>query len=457
MHPLRRELKRITAIALPVALTQASLYSLSVVDTWMLFAVGVEEADAAALGRTFLMGTWMVAFGVLFGLDPIMSQAWGARDRRKLGTALQQGLLLCGLLSIPTGLAAFWCEEFLVLLKQNPELAPAAEAYVLVQVPALPCMLLFVLGRQYLNCRGIVYPPLVIGVAANLVNVGVNWIFIYGNWGAPRLGATGAGIATAIVELFMAGGLFLWIKGFRLQRAAWAGWDREAWRLAGLAPVFAIGLPIALQLGLEIWAFLITTLWAGQLGDQVVPLAAHNLVLQLASLSFMLPLGISIGVAARVGNLIGSGDTDAAQRSAWLALALGAAVMLANAIALVLLREKLPAWFTDDAAVVALCAGLLPIAAAFQIFDGVQVVGGGILRGMGRTRPAALINLIAFYVLALPLGYWWCFELGHGLAGLWWGLGTALAIVAVLFVAYIHVRGPRTVERAVRRRARPVG
>lgn len=447
MHPVRRELGKIVRIALPVSLTQASLLALWAVDTVMLFDISVEAQDEAALGRTFLMGTSMVAFAVMLGLDPIMSQAWGARDRKRLGAALQQGLLLSGLLALPLAALALSTEEFLVACGQNPLLSHGAERYVLVQVPALPFVLVFGLGRQFLNCRSIVWPPLVVGLFANLVNVGANWVFVYGNLGAPQLGATGAGIATALVEVFMAVALFAWIRVFRLQRGAWAGWNREAWRLRGLLPVLALGIPVAIHIGLEMWAFQITTLWAGLLGDKLVPLAAHNIVLQLASFSFMLPLGISIGAAARIGNLIGARDTQGAQRAAWIALGLGAVVMGICAVLFILLRHQLPSWYTDNTAVIALCVGILPIAAAFQIFDGVQVVGAGVLRGMGRTRPAAWINLIAYYMLALPLGWWWCFEQGHGLAGLWWGLGAALAIVSTLLIFYIHARGPHTVAR----------
>ena len=447
MDSLRRELKKIADIAVPVALTQASLLALWAVDTFMLFDVSVEAQDEAALGRTFLMGTSMVAFAVMLGLDPIMSQAWGARDRRRLGAALQQGFLLSALLALPVAALAFGTEEFLLLCGQDPVLSHGAERYVLVQVPALPFVLIFGLGRQYLNCRSIVWPPLLVGIVSNFVNVFANWVFIHGNLGAPALGATGAGIATAIVEVFMAASLFAWIRGFRLHRAAWAGWDRSAWRVASLVPVLALGIPVAIHIGLEMWAFQITTLLAGRLGDQVVPLAAHNIVLQLASFSFMLPLGLSIGAAARIGNLIGARDPIGAQRAAWVALGLGAGVMAVCGILFVALRHQLPSWYTDDAAVIALCVGILPIAAAFQVFDGVQVVGAGVLRGMGRTRPAAWINLVAYYVLALPLGWWWCFELGHGLSGLWWGLGAALAIVSLLLVGYIHARGPRSVGR----------
>lgn len=443
------ELRRIGRIAAPVAATQLAMMGLWVVDTLMLFEVSVEAQDAAALGRTWIMGTSMAAFGLLLGLDPIMSQAWGARDRRRLGDALQQGLTLALTLSVPCALAWFATGPLLTWTGQNPALARQAHVYALVQIPALPLVLAYGVLRQWLHCRGIATPALVVAVLANGVNALANWVLIFGHLGSPALGVAGAGLATALVQLFMVAALALWIRARGLGRGAWAGWRRSAWNLRRTLPVLGLGLPVAIQLGLELWAFQIATLWAGRLGEGVVELASHNICLQVASISFMVPLGISIAAAARVGNLIGAGDAEGAQRSARLSLALAAGLMGVFGLSFVLLRKTLPTWYTSDPRVIALAAAILPIAAAFQVFDGLQVVGGGILRGMGRTRPAAVFNFAAYYVLALPLGWWWCFQRGHGLRGIWWGLALALSTVSVLLLAFLRARGPRTVRTRV--------
>jgi MATE family multidrug resistance protein len=171
-------------------------------------------------------------------------------------------------------------------------------------------------------------------------------------------------------------------------------------------------------------------------------LAAGTIVLNLASVSFMVPLGVAIGTAARVGNLIGAGHSRAAQRSAWVALGLGALFMSFFAMLFVVFRHTLPTLYTSDATTIALAAGALPIAAAFQLFDGTQVVGGAILRGMGKTRPAALFNLLGYYAIALPLGAWLAFRAGWGLRGLWCGLAAGLMVVATALVIWIWRRGP---------------
>ncbi|MEE3330560.1 MAG: MATE family efflux transporter, partial [Myxococcota bacterium] len=220
---------------------------------------------------------------------------------------------------------------------------------------------------------------------------------------------------------------------------AWPAWSRAAWEPKALWSVVAIGFPVAIQVGTEMWAFNAATLLAGSLGT--VTAAAHGVVLSMASISFMAALGIAVGTTTRVGNLIGAGHHAGAQRAARLAMLMGAGVMTISAVGFVVFRESLPLLYLSDPAVVALAASILPIAAAFQIFDGTQAVGCGVLRGMGRTRPAAGFNVIGYWVLGLPLGYWFGIRQGS-LAGLWWGLALGLAVVAFLLIFWIQRNGP---------------
>jgi len=407
----------------------------------------IEGLAAVSLGRIWVMGTVIVGMGVIFGMDPIVSQARGARDPRRMGLGLQQGLVVAGLVSLP--LAGLWLitGPALRAMGQDPVLAAVAHEYVLVQLPSLPLFLWFMAGRQWLQGRGLVLPAMWVILIANLLNVFVNWLLVFGHWGFPALGVLGAGIATSITQAFMFLLLVVWGWIFRLQRGAWVGWSARAFEPRGLLEVVRFGAPVAVQLALEMWAFQVATLMAGLLGE--LGLAAHTVVLNLASLSFMVPLGLSIATVTRVGNLIGAGNAAAAQRAAWVALGLGASVMFCSSLCFVLGRFWLPTWYTQQADVIALAAVTLPIAAAFQLFDGIQVVGGGVLRGMGRTRPAAVFNLVGYYALAMPLGYWLAFEKGLGLQGVWWGLATGLASVALLLVAWISRRGPATATRVV--------
>jgi MATE family multidrug resistance protein len=246
---------------------------------------------------------------------------------------------------------------------------------------------------------------------------------------------------------FMCGALIVWILVRKLYEGAWDGWTRKALEVKGIFRVLRFGLPVGVQISLEIWAFTLANLWAGWLGTG--ELAAHTVVINMATLSFMVPLGLSFGTVTRVGNLIGAGKPQDAQRASWVALVMGGGVMMLFAALFIGGRNWLPTLYTGDQAVVSICAVLLPIAAAFQLFDGIQVVGAGVLRGMGRTRPAAVFNAVGYYLMGLPLGYWMAFHGGFGLPGIWWGMTLGLAVVSVLFVVWIWYRGPARVDARV--------
>lgn len=448
MTPIRTEARAILRIAIPAALTQLGMMGLWVID-YMMLRHSVEAQDAAALGRMWISGTSLIGMGLLFGLDPILAQAWGARDAKRLGDGLQQGLFLCLLLSIPFAITYTFTEVVLVALGQNPAICVDAEHYALVQIPSLPLFFGITVLRQFLQARGIVRPAMFVVLSALPLNALLDWVLIHGHLGFPALGVVGTGIATAVIQGYVFLALaFVILKG-RLHEGAWEGWRRENFRIAPLIPILAIGLPIGVQLGLELWAFQISTIWSGWLGEGIIELASHNAVMQIASVSFMVPLGIAIGTTTRVGNLIGEGRPKDAQRSAWVAIAMGAGVMALAAALFLVFRSPLIGLYTEHATVAKLAIGILPVAAAFQVFDGIQVVGSGILRGMGRPRPALLFNLVGYYVLALPLGYWLCFHADHGLSGIWYGLAFALFIISILMVTYIHHRGPSTVTERV--------
>jgi MATE family multidrug resistance protein len=449
MSPARRELRKLAELSLPVAATQLSMMLLGFVDTVMLGRVSVEAIAASALANVWIFGTLMFANGVLFGIDPVVAQAHGARDGERAGLALQRGLVMAVLLSLPV--IALWTqtERFLVLAGQDPALARAAHAYTRVQIPSVPFFLAWSALRQYLQGRELMRPALWVILAANVLHVGLNWVLIFGHWGAPALGLVGAGIATSLSRAFCLLGLAGLIRAFSLHEGAWVPWSRDAFDGRGLVHILALGVPVAIQVSLEMWAFSAAALVAGRLG--AVEVAAHTVTLNMAALAFMLPLGISQGAMTRVGNLIGASQPGQAQRAAWIALAMGAGVMTASALAFVLFRHALPRIYTPDPDVIALCAAILPIAAAFQIFDGTQVVGCGILRGMGRTRPAAVFNLVSYWCLGLPLGTWLALRGGWGLAGIWWGLCFGLAAAATLLVVWVALRGPATLGEPVPR------
>ncbi|MGD2114983.1 MAG: MATE family efflux transporter, partial [Acidobacteriota bacterium] len=376
MSALRFEIRRLSRLAAPLVTAQVAAMTIWVIDVIMLGQVSVHALDAASLGRLWLFGTAIFTIGLLLGLDPVAAQAYGAGDRRGLILAGQRGLLTVLLLSPVWAGLALSTGPTLRLAGQDPALADEAHRYVLAQLPGLGFFFGYIVLRHWLQAQGRMKPIMWATISVNVVNAFANWVLIFGNLGFPALGSLGAGIATGIAFVYVFA--FVAVAAHGLGAASpWRAWRRDVLHLPSVGRILGLGAPVGLQLGLEYWAFSITTLWAGWLGHD--PLAAHTVVVAITSLTFMVPMGISFAAVTRVGNLVGARKHDDAQYAGWVAFGLGGAVMVVFAVGLVLGRRMLPELFTDDPGVIALCAVLLPIAAAFQVVDGAQIVGSGIL------------------------------------------------------------------------------
>ncbi len=444
-----REFRLLANLAIPIILGNVGSMTLHVVDTIMLGLVSTEALAAAALGGLWTAGTSLFAMGIVMGIDPIVSQAHGAGDGKRSGLALQQGLIVGLVSSVFVALLWVYAEECLLLLRQDPALSAEAQGYVSAQIFSIPFFMGFIALREYLQCREIMKPVMYVMIAANAFNWAANDILIFGAGSFEGLGIVGAGIATGLSRVFMLLGLMAFVWRGRLLDGAWDGWTREAWSRSGLVEVLKHGLPAGVHMGLEIWAFCTATAMAGVLtkdAQDASILAAHQVVMNIASMTFMIPLGVSLGVVTRVGNLIGRREYARAQHAAWVAFAMGGGAMALCAVVLFLARFKIPLLYDMHGDALALAASILPIAATFQIFDGLQVVGSGILRGMGRTHVSALINVIGYWVLAIPLAGLMAFELELGLAGVWWGLFIGLSVVACLLLLWIRAQGPASLD-----------
>jgi MATE family multidrug resistance protein len=437
---LRSEFKTLGKLASPVVAAQVGTMMLGVVDMMMLGQYSTKDLAASAIARVWIVGTVMIAQGILFGMDPRISQEYGAGQTTKLGTTLQAGFVLSLLLWIPLAIAWMYTGDMLQLMGVDPELSSLAGRYVLVQIPGIPFLLGYCALRSWLQGRGIMRPAMWVVLIANGLNVVINWALIFGHLGFESHGIVGAGYATMTTQIFMFGALLFLIRGFKLHKDAWTRWSHSLW--PEIRIILSYGIPIGIHFAFEIWAFQIATLMAEDMGiDQ---LASHSVVLNLASITFMVPLGISIAASTRVGNLIGAGKFPTAQVATTAALLMGGGVMALSAIAFVMFQEQLPTLFTVDPAVALGATLVLPVVATFQMFDGVQAVAGGVLRGMGRTGILAFAHLLAFYLLGLPVAYYLCFVHDMGLAGIWWGLCIGLGAVAICLSIFVLRRGPGT-------------
>jgi MATE family multidrug resistance protein len=432
-------------LALPVVIAEMGWMTMGMVDVLMVGRIGPEAIGAVGLGSSIFIGLAIFSMGLLLGLDTLVSQAFGADDVDTCHRWLVHGVVLALALSVPVTAALFWISNALDTWGIDPAVLALTRSYVrIVAWSALP-LLLYAAFRRYLQGMGIVRPVTAALIGANIVNVIVNWILIYGKFGAPALGVDGAAWATVLSRVAMAATLLVTIV--YIDR----GGTASTFRVLRLEPswfkrLLVLGTPAATQLTLEVGAFAAATALAGRLAP--TSLAAHQIAINYAALTFMVPLGISSAGAVRVGHAVGRRDAAGAAKAGWTALLFAVLFMSGAALVFVTMPRLLLKAFTSDAGVLDVGVSLLFIAAIFQLFDGLQGVATGALRGLGDTRTPMLWNLGGHWVVGLPLGYTLCFVLGRGITGLWWGLSLGLVICGVA-VSLVWKRRIRQLEQAL--------
>jgi len=445
LRPGRSDLEAVLRLAVPVAVVQVGLMAMGVVDTLMVGRVSPEDLAAVALGNLYFFVVAVFGMGLLMALDPLVAQAMGAGDQEGAARAMQRGLVLATVLGVLVGVALLPATPLFLWARQPLEVIPIAAGYALWSIPGTLPFYWFVVLRQTLQGMARVAPILWTIVAANLLNVFLNWMLIWGNLGAPRMGAVGSAIGSSLARWAMAG--MLLGVAWPLLRRYLLPVRSGVLRPGPLGRMIRLGAPIGAQFQMEFGAFAAIGLFMGWLGT--AQMAAHQVALNLVAFTFMVPVGIAAAAAVQVGQEVGRGNADGARRSAGAALGLGVGFMCATAVLFLTMPGAFGRLYTDDAGVLAVVIVLLPIAGVFQVFDGVQAVAAGVLRGVGDTRAPMWINLLGFWFLGVPFSLVFGFGLGWGAAGLWWGLAAGLAAVAVLLVLRVRHRMGRDLRRLV--------
>lgn len=420
------------SLAIPVVLAELGWIAMGVVDTMMVGRVSVEAIGAVSVGRVLFFTVTVFGMGLLLGLDTLVSTSYGAGRLEDCRRSLFHGVYLSFLIAVPLTTLMFVAVPFLDLLGIDPDVLRLTGPYLSALAwTALP-LLLYTTLRRYLQGLNRVRPVMIALISANLVNVAGNWILIFGNLGAPALGAEGAAWSTCIASWYMA--LFLVGATLLHGREEKRGSLRAAMRPepARIRRLLGLGLPAAIQLLLEVGVFGTVTALAGRLAPS--SLAAHQIALTAASVTFMVPLGISSAGAVRVGQALGRRDAAGAGRAGWTALFLSACFMFAAALAFLLVPRPIVRVFSADPRVITAGVALLAVAALFQLFDGLQVVATGALRGSGDTRTPLVWSLVGYWILGLPVGYYLCFVRDHGVVGLWVGLLIGLFVTGMTLV-----------------------
>ena len=408
------ELRATIRLALPVVLVQVGMMFMGVVDTVMVGHVSAAVLAAVALGNLYFFNAIVLSQGTLMALDPIIAQAVGARDDDGVSRGLQRGLLLAVGLSVLTALLLLPAHGLLVLTRQQADIIPDTTSYVRVSIPGVLPFLVFVVFRQTLQALHRVAPIVWTIVGANLTNAGLNWVFVYGNLGSPALGATGSAIATLVSRWLMA--IALLMLAWPALRPHLVPMRREAFRIASMVRVLQLGIPVGLQQLLESGAFGAIGLMMGVLGTK--EMAAHQIAITLAALTFMVPLGVASAAAVRVGRAVGARDSERAKEAARAAFVCGMGFMAVTALIFLTAPRALATLFTGDGGVITIAGLLIPVAGVFQIFDGAQAVGAGVLRGLGDTRAPLLGMIAGYWLIGLPVSLLLGFHTSLRAAGL---------------------------------------
>ena len=437
------ELRATVALAVPVVFVQLGFMAMGAVDTLMVGRISATMLAAVALGNLYFFNVSIFGAGTLMALDPLVAQAVGARDMEAVARAMQRGMVLALALTIATSAVIAPAGSLLALLHQPAEIVPDAAAYLRISIVGTLPFFAFVVLRQSLQAMHRVAPIVVTIVVANVSNAVLNWVFVYGHLGSPALGVVGSAIATAISRWVML--LLLLVLAWRDLAPHLLPFKREDWQWPPLRSMLAIGLPIGAQQALEAGAFGAIGLLMGVLGT--IEMAAHQIAITLAALTFMVPLGVATAAAVRVGHAIGAGDDARAAAAIRAAYVCGVGFMTITAVAFLSIPRVFAGAFTGDARVVALAAVLIPIAGVFQVFDGAQAVGAGVLRGAGDTTAPLLVMLASYWLVGVPVSAYLGFATDLRARGLWWGFVVSLGAVAL----FLFLRIRRVFARGVRR------
>jgi MATE family multidrug resistance protein len=430
----RRELTEILGLAAPLAAAQVATMLMSITDSVMLGHLSSDALAAGGLGANVAFMLIVLMQGLQAGIQPLIAQARGAGDATPIGRAVWGGLIVGAVCVLPIMLILMRIDGFLRFIGEPPDIAASVQVYERAFLWSIPAAAAMGVLRYFLSAMERPRVAMTVAMAGVGVNLALNWVLIFGHLGLPAFGLAGSGYATSISWALMALALAAYVGHARLLpgnfwHLAWAE------RRRGLRTVFRLGWPIAGIYAVEVGLFSASSLLMGQFG--AVAVAAHQICLGVASLTFMVPLAIGQAATVRVGFHMGAGAVARARLAGFTAIGLGVGFMSCTAVAIALGRHLVFAFYLDRDdpnydAVVSLGMSLLAVACVFQMFDGAQVVAAGVLRGVKDTRVPMLLGALGYWGLGMTLGVVLAFWAGLGPVGLWWGFVGGLATVSTL-------------------------
>lgn len=427
---LRTEAGKTLRLAFPIILGELSQMALGIIDTAMVGAVSYKQLAAAALVMSFINIPYVFGIGITISVSQMVSMAHGRNDRKHVSHYLYNGFWLCAGSAVLIALFLEFSKGILLHLDQDPEVALLAVPYLQIMGWSVIPMLLFLALKQFSDGLELTKTAMILSMAALPMNAFLNWLMIFGHWGFPRMELTGAGWATLITRIFIflvLALIILYHKTFRRYIAV----RSIVWKINRRTQkeLLAIGIPSSFQITMESAAFAVSGILIGTIG--AVEQAAHQIALSLASLTFMVSMGLSQAGSIRTSNAFGRRDRKAiafiGKSTIFMALIYGTLC----GIGFILFRKTLPTLFNENAAVINMAAYLLIFAAFFQISDSTQSISAGLLRGIKDVKVPTWFIFIAYWIIGIPIGYTLAFHYDMGAAGIWTGFITGLTFSAL--------------------------
>jgi MATE family multidrug resistance protein len=423
--------KRNLSLAIPIILAQMGQVTVSLVDTFMVGILGTTQLAAVAFAGSIYMLVFIFGLGFSLGQTPHVGKAYGMRQWWKIGMFFQNALFINISLSIVLTVVVFLLRPLLYHLNQPENVVAIAMPYFNWMLFSTLPLLLFFTCRQFAEGVGNTKIAMWITISGNVLNVFFNYVMIFGKFGFPAMGVEGAGLSTLIVRLLMALAFVILVFKHPALKSFTLFFNWSKFRFAAIKRLIATGLPISGQLIVEVLVFTFSAIMIGWINE--VNLAAHQIVLQLASATFMIGLGVGSAATIRISHQFGGKHYKATRWAALASLHLVTVFMAITALLFIVLRYQIPSWFSGDPAVVHVAAQLFIIAGIFQLFDGWQMVGLAALRGLADVTFAMFIAMGSYLIIAMPLGYVLGFIFHFGSVGVWSGLCIGLMIAAVAY------------------------
>ncbi|XP_012661382.1 multidrug and toxin extrusion protein 2-like [Otolemur garnettii] len=438
----RREAVELAVLAGPVFLAQLMIFLISLVSSIFCGHLGKVELDAVTLAVTVVNVTGIaVGTGLASACDTLMSQSFGAKNLKRVGIILQRGILILALCCFPCWAIFVNTERILLLLRQDPEVSRIAQVYVMIFIPALPAAFVFQLQTRYLQSQGIIMPQVLTGIAANIINVGMNALLLY----ALDLGVVGSAWANTTSQFLLSALLFVYMWWKKMHVKTWGGWTRECFQ--EWDSFIRLAVPSMFMVCIEWWTFEIGTFLAGLI--DVTELGTQGIIYELASVAYLVPLGFGVAASVRVGNALGAGDVEQARCSCTTVILCAGVCALVLGLLLAALKDVVAYVFTSDKEIIDLASQVMPLFAPFHLFDALAGTCGGVLRGTGKQKIGAILNAIGYYVFGFPIGISLMFAAKLGIIGLWSGLIVCVFFQALFYLVYIlRINWNRVAEQA---------